>query len=150
MIYLVDKSAWEQLRYSDAARQTMMTRFLEGQIALCPVIVAEMCFSARNHAELTTMRGEYESVVWLETTDAAQRRMIDVMRLLAQRGHHRSVGIPDLLVAATAEAHGATVLHCDSDFERIAAITGQPHEWIVTRDSGHGEANPVAGKPAGS
>ncbi|GHJ45789.1 ribonuclease VapC [Catellatospora sp. TT07R-123] len=139
MIYLVDKSAWEQLRYSDAARQSMITRFLDGSIATCPVIAAEMCFSARNHAELTAMRTEYETVLWLETSDAAQRRMLDVMQLLALRGHHRSVGIPDLLVAATAEAHGATILHYDSDFERIADVTGQAHEWIVPRGSGHAD-----------
>jgi len=29
------------------------------------------------------------------------------------------------------------VIHYDSDFERIAEITGQPHEWIVPRGEGH-------------
>ena len=43
----------------------------------------------------------------------------------------------DLLVAATAEAHWATVLHYDSDIEPIADDTGQPHEWIVPRGRGH-------------
>jgi hypothetical protein len=46
--------------------------------------------------------------------------------------------IPDLLVAATAEVHGATVLHHDRDFERIAAVTGQPTRWIVPPGSGFG------------
>jgi predicted nucleic acid-binding protein len=30
----------------------------------------------------------------------------------------------DLLVAATAERHGVTVLHYDGDYDIIAAITG--------------------------
>lgn len=40
-------------------------------------------------------------------------------------------------MAATAEAHWATVLHYDSDIEPIADDTGQPHEWIVPRGRGH-------------
>jgi predicted nucleic acid-binding protein len=43
--------------------------------------------------------------------------------------------LPDLIIAATAEQHGATVLHYDADYERIAEITGQPTEWIVERGS---------------
>jgi predicted nucleic acid-binding protein len=50
---------------------------------------------------------------------------------LARKGQHRGVTIPDLLIAAAAEAAGLTVLHYDSDFDRIAEITGQPVEWIV-------------------
>jgi predicted nucleic acid-binding protein len=37
----------------------------------------------------------------------------------------------DLTVAAVAEIEGLTVLHHDGDFDLIAAITGQPVEWIV-------------------
>lgn len=47
--------------------------------------------------------------------------------------HHRSVKIPDLLVAATAELAGLTVLHYDEDYERVGAATGQSTEWIVER-----------------
>ncbi|MEI2815746.1 MAG: PIN domain-containing protein [Microthrixaceae bacterium] len=43
--------------------------------------------------------------------------------------------IPDLLVAAAAEAAALTVLHYDADFDHIAAVTGQPTEWIVERGS---------------
>ncbi|MGH3564997.1 MAG: PIN domain-containing protein [Pseudonocardia sp.] len=45
----------------------------------------------------------------------------------------RSVGIPDLLVAAVAEHHRVAVLHYDADFDHVAAITGQPAEWVVER-----------------
>ena len=64
-------------------------------------------------------------------------RALDVQRRLAQVGglHHRSVKIPDLVIAAAAEAFGATVLHYDADYDRIARITGQPVEWIVPRGS---------------
>ena len=39
------------------------------------------------------------------------------------------------LDAAVAEATSLTVLHYDADFDHIAAITGQPTEWIVDRGS---------------
>ena len=32
-----------------------------------------------------------------------------------------------------AEACGLVVLHYDADFELVAEITGQPHEWVVAR-----------------
>jgi predicted nucleic acid-binding protein len=39
--------------------------------------------------------------------------------------------MPDLLIAATAELIGLTVLHCDKDFDLIATLTGQPLERIT-------------------
>jgi len=43
---------------------------------------------------------------------------------------HRAPSIPALIIAATAELAGLTVLHMDKDFEIIAAITGQPLERL--------------------
>jgi predicted nucleic acid-binding protein len=52
---------------------------------------------------------------------------------LVARGRHRSAGAADLLVAATAELAGLTVLHYDADFDVIADVTGQATEWVVSR-----------------
>jgi predicted nucleic acid-binding protein len=38
--------------------------------------------------------------------------------------------VSDLLVAATAELSGLTVLHVDKDFELIASVTGQGVERL--------------------
>ena len=43
------------------------------------------------------------------------------------------VGFPDLLIAAVAEREHVTVLHYDSDYDHIAAITGQPAQWVIPR-----------------
>ncbi|MBV9026109.1 MAG: PIN domain-containing protein, partial [Streptomycetaceae bacterium] len=48
-----------------------------------------------------------------------------------ERGFHRALSMADLLIAATAERHQATVLHYDGDFDMIASITGQPTQWVV-------------------
>jgi predicted nucleic acid-binding protein len=63
------------------------------------------------------------------------KRAIEVQTALARTGQHRGVPIPDLLIAAVAEASGLSVLHYDADFDRVAEITGQPVEWVVPRGS---------------
>jgi predicted nucleic acid-binding protein len=45
----------------------------------------------------------------------------------------RSTGSPNLIIAATAELTGLTVLHYDEDYARIADVTGQPVEWVVLK-----------------
>jgi predicted nucleic acid-binding protein len=47
----------------------------------------------------------------------------------------RSVGLPDLLVAAVTERERVTVLHYDADYEIVAGVTGQQVEWVVPRGS---------------
>jgi len=44
----------------------------------------------------------------------------------------RAPSVPDLIIAATAELAELTVLHCDKDFDLIAAVTGQSVERIAT------------------
>jgi predicted nucleic acid-binding protein len=75
--------------------------------------------------------------VWLPVDQAVTRAALDLQRALARRGQHRRP-IPDLLIAAMASVHGATVLHYDKDFDLISAETGQPTRWIMPRGTGHG------------
>ena len=63
-------------------------------------------------------------------TPAIEDRAVDVLTLLADRGQHRAPLIPDLIIAATAELAGLTVLHLDKGFEVIAQVTGQPVERL--------------------
>ena len=65
-------------------------------------------------------------------TEAMFQRAVEVQGLLALRGQHR-VPIPDLIIAAAAEHAEMVLLHYDSDFDRIAAVTGQALEWVVPR-----------------
>lgn len=59
-------------------------------------------------------------------TPAIEDRAVEVQLLLNDHGRHRAPSVPDLLVAATAEQAGLTVVHVDKDFDLIAEITGQP------------------------
>jgi predicted nucleic acid-binding protein len=62
-------------------------------------------------------------------------RAIEVLEELARRGLHRAVGIPDLLIAAVAERANLSVIHYDADYDHVAAVTGQPMQWVVPRGS---------------
>ena len=72
---------------------------------------------------------DVDAVVW--------ERALDVNEQMARQGgmHHRQVRHPDLLIAAAAELAGAPVLHYDEDYDRIAAVTGQPTQWVRPRGS---------------
>jgi predicted nucleic acid-binding protein len=50
-------------------------------------------------------------------TPAIEDRAVEVLTFLADRGQHRAPSVPDLIIAATAELTGLTVLHCDKDFD---------------------------------
>ena len=62
-------------------------------------------------------------------------RAREVQLLLAPEGDHRRVPPADLLLAAAAEQANVPLVHYDRDYERIAAVTGLRHEWLVADGS---------------
>ncbi len=52
--------------------------------------------------------------------------------MLADHGRHPAPSVPDLIIAATAEIAGLTVLHIDKDFDLIAEVTGQATERLAS------------------
>ncbi|MDN5933397.1 MAG: PIN domain-containing protein, partial [Pseudonocardia sp.] len=73
----------------------------------------------------------YEAYEFLPADQGIWDRVLEVQRGLARRSMICAVGVADLVIAAVAERHRVTVLHYDADFEHVAAITGQPVEWVV-------------------
>ena len=66
---------------------------------------------------------------------AALRSLVATVARDPPSGHGHRRPIPDLIIAATAELHGAEVLHVDSDYDLIAEVTGQPMRRLF--DPGH-------------
>jgi predicted nucleic acid-binding protein len=58
-------------------------------------------------------------------------RAVETLTLLADRDPAPRPSIPGLIIAATAEFAGLTVLPLDKDFDVIAEITGQPVECLL-------------------
>ena len=131
--YLADKSALA--RITDAAVDDRLAPLiLEGQIATCPIVDLEVLYSARSFDHYEEVRSERMALTSFPMTEQIAVRALEVQRLLARHGHHR-VSLPDLLIAATAEANDVAVIHYDADYDRIAEVTGQRTEWVVPRGS---------------
>jgi predicted nucleic acid-binding protein len=130
--YLPDTSVWARLSHG-SVRSALAPYVDRGLVGTCPIIDLEILYSARTGAEHIHFRAQRDAFEYFAMTDEIAQRAVEVQGLLAQRAQHRSVSIPDLLVAATAERYQLTVLHYDGDYDRIAALTGQPAEWVVPR-----------------
>jgi predicted nucleic acid-binding protein len=130
--YLPDKSVWARLRHP-AVRAVVAPLVDRGLIGTCPIIDLEILYSARTGTEHERFRAQRDAFEYFPMLDEIARRAIEVQGLLAQRAQHRSVSIPDLLISATAERYALTVLHYNGDFERVAEITGQSTQWVVSR-----------------
>jgi predicted nucleic acid-binding protein len=132
--YLVDKSALARMPLKPV--HDRLGPIIEaGEAATCAIIDLEVLFSARNHAEHERIRQRRALAYhFAPITDSILSRAIDVQGELSRNGRHR-IPIPDLVIAATAEAAGLILLHYDQDFDRIAEVTHQPTEWVVERGS---------------
>jgi predicted nucleic acid-binding protein len=111
-LLLIDKSAYVRGK---------LTVGSDDELCLCAVTRLELLYSARSPADyrqLETDLTEFRDLrMNAETFDIA----LGAQRDLAARSHHR-VALPDLLIAACAQQHGADVLHVDRHFEALADV----------------------------
>jgi predicted nucleic acid-binding protein len=130
--WLIDKSALVRLADSPDAEE-WANRISRGLVRLTTVTLLEIGYSARSGAQARAARRSAPlAAMPIEyLTPAIEARAVEIQLLLADKGKHRAPSIPDLIIAATAELAGLTVLHLDKDFEVIAKITGQPTERLA-------------------
>ena len=131
--FLADKSALTRADTRPEVRSVVEPMLIAGRIATCGIVDLELLFSARSPADYATLADLLRSLPRIPIAEAVFDRALAVQGLLARRSQHRSVPLPDLLVAAAAELAGLTVLHYDADYDRIAECTGQPVQWVVPR-----------------
>ena len=103
-----------------------------GLVSVCTVTRLEVGYSARGADHF---REVFSSIPLADLTleymsPAVENRALVVQGLMAERGQHRAPSVADLLIAATAELNGLTLLHMDKDFDLIADVTGQPVERL--------------------
>ncbi|WP_423979520.1 PIN domain nuclease [Ilumatobacter sp.] len=130
--WLIDKSALVRLAASPEAA-TWATRIERGRVRISTLTRLEIGFSARSANELrqSATRPPLASMPVEYLTVRIEDRAVAIQLALADLGQHLAPSIPDVLIAATAEAAGLTVLHLDKDFELIAEVTGQPVERLT-------------------
>lgn len=128
--HLVDKSVWARLT-KPAVAQVVLPLLSAGRLAVCGMTELEVLYSVRSAEEHRRVRLELRGLERFATPDEVWDRALDVHGALAERGQHRAVAIPDLVIAAVAERHNIPVLHYDHDFDVIAEVTGQTVTWVV-------------------
>ena len=133
LTHLVDTSVLTRLG-QPAIRAAIEPKAARGELARAGISDLEIGYSARSAAEWDRLIEALQVFELVETTSDHVRRALQVQRLLAAR-HQRGRKVPDLLIAAAAEARDLSVLHYDADFDRIAAVTGQACEWVVPAGS---------------
>lgn len=127
--YLLDTSVLTRLR-EPSVRGVVHPLAGAGLAARAGISDLEIGFSARNETEWDQLIGALDVFLLVETTAQHLRRALQVQRLLAIKSQ-RGRKIPDLLVAAAAEATGRVVLHYAKGFDLISSVTGQTCRWAV-------------------
>jgi predicted nucleic acid-binding protein len=133
LTHLLDTSVLTRLR-QPAIRTALEPKAQRGQLARAGISDLEIGYSARDGSEWDRLAEALEVFELIQSTAEQMLRARQVQRLLAAK-HQRGRKVPDLLIAAAAEVRGLTVVHYDSDFDQIAAVTGQPCEWVVPAGS---------------
>jgi predicted nucleic acid-binding protein len=103
------------------------------ELALCLPVRLELLYSARGKDDYASLARDLNGFPTLPIAARVEPAAARCQAALAARSQHRSATPIDVLVAAVAEAHGATLLHYDRHFDAIARVTGQPMEWIAPR-----------------
>ena len=133
LTHLIDTSVLTRLDQTPV-RAVVEPKAARGELARAGISDLEVGYSARSAAEWDRVIDALQVFELIETTSEHLRRARQVQRLLATK-HQRGRKVPDLLIAAAAEARTLSVLHYNADFDRIAAVTGQACEWVVPAGS---------------
>jgi predicted nucleic acid-binding protein len=123
--YLADTSMVVRLRRGQDVAPFWLDRVRAGLVGVCPVVEAEFMRATGSKADRDQLRDTLRSLfVWHPMPDSAWQFVERTQDDLVDRGQHKGPSVVDLLVAATAQAWGLTVLHLDADFDTIASVTG--------------------------
>jgi predicted nucleic acid-binding protein len=132
-IYLADTSVYVLQGRHPQVRRRFERLLSEGRLAACQMTSLEFLNIAPDPQSYETLLSALTGHRWLDVSTDAMNRAMATHRALAHASQHRNFRLPDLVIAATAELNGATVLHYDADYDRIAEVTGQPTEWVALR-----------------
>ncbi len=133
--YLIDKSAFARIASNAVIRSTVADLVIAGRVATCAVIDLEILYSARSASAFHEIRRELSMIPKAPINQDVCERAMEIQYALSKKSMHRSVTLPDLLIAACAEMAGLIVLHYDKDFDVISEITKQETRWIMPRGS---------------
>ena len=134
---LADTTVLILARRDERVRTWLTTAAIRNDIALCDQVVLEYLRGARNASEFEVFEEVLAAFPLLRVEPQDWDRARTLYRSLARvsGGYQQSVPIADALVAAVAQRNDVMLVHYDEDFDRIASVTGQAHQWVVPRGS---------------
>ena len=120
---LIDTSSWIHLLRPDgdpAVRGRVEAALQSGDACWCPVVQLELWNGARGEREKKVLRRFAMALSELPIDDGVWHAAYD----LARRARSRGVTVPvaDLVIAACAQCHGATLESADSDFALLRGV----------------------------
>jgi predicted nucleic acid-binding protein len=110
-LLLVDKSAYVR----------GVTGRPDDELCLCAITRLELLYSARSKAEYGRLEDDLALFRDLRMDAETFATAASAQRDLAAIGRHR-VALPDLLIAACAQQHGAGVIHMDRHYDALARV----------------------------
>jgi predicted nucleic acid-binding protein len=135
-VFIADTSAWARSAHR-RVRARWRAALENGQIATCPIVNLELLHSAREGDEFDIHAADLADLRDVAITRSVTNAALDALRRLAhlQPLHHRSVALPDLLIASAAQEAAIGVLHYDEDFDTLADVLAFESRWIAPRGS---------------
>ena len=130
-MFLVDSSAWiEYLRPKGLrqVRERVREVLLREEAISCGIITVEILRGAKNEKDYQSLYDSLSSLPQILIDEIVIERASRWGFLLDRKG--KSVSTTDLLIAAAAYKR-ATILHADSDFERIASEVDCEEERLL-------------------
>ena len=112
-----------RLRHGQPVASRWVDAVKAGLVGTCPVVEAELMRATASKADRDQLRSHLKALfAWHPMPADAWRFVARTQDALVDLGQHKGPSVVDLLVAATAEAWGLTILHVDNDFETIARV----------------------------
>jgi predicted nucleic acid-binding protein len=93
----------------------------DDELCLCAVTRLELSYSARSRRDYERLQEDLAKFRDLRMDAETFAIALGAQYELAAKGRHR-VPIPDLLLAACAQQHGADVVHVDRHYDALARV----------------------------
>jgi predicted nucleic acid-binding protein len=123
MTFLADTSMVVRLRRGQHIAPRWIDAVKGGLVGICPVVEAELIRATTSKADRDQLRSQLAVLFgWHPMPEDVWRFVQRTQDNLVDLGHHKGPSVVDLLVAATAETWGLTILHVDADFDSIARV----------------------------
>ena len=132
-VFIADTSAWQRSGRDQAAAGEWQAAMRDGRIVTNPIVKLELLHSARDGTEFDAFAARLAQLREVPITRSVTRAAQQAYRALAHVHplFHRSVALPDLLIAAAAQDAAVGVLHYDRDFDTLATVLSFESRWIA-------------------